>query len=183
MNNPRICEYCGEVFIPTKSTNQNRFCSRTCYWQAKRKHHAKPCAFCGDMFIPQSGNVKHCSHSCAQKSKRTYKVCKHCGATYLSGRKSRDKFCSHRCYASYAKFAVVPRKGKDFTRATKRLILNRDQHQCVICGATAQLQIDHVIPAALGGDNYIWNGQTLCVSCHNRKSRRQRKIIMSRPQP
>lgn len=42
-------------------------------------------------------------------------------------------------------------------------------HACVHCGATEQLQIDHIRPKSHGGDESEENLQILCRSCNMRK--------------
>jgi len=51
-------------------------------------------------------------------------------------------------------------------------VYRRDRFRCVYCGATgrqAQLQLDHCIPVAAGGDNSYWNLLTACAACNNGK--------------
>lgn len=57
-------------------------------------------------------------------------------------------------------------------------ILTRDGFRCRYCGvdsAQAQLQIDHVVPRALGGDDDAMNLVTACRDCNYGKA--DRKII------
>ncbi len=57
--------------------------------------------------------------------------------------------------------------------AVRMYVLERDRHQCQSCGKTEQeseLNIDHIIPLAMGGSNDISNLQTLCRPCNQRKS-------------
>ena len=59
-------------------------------------------------------------------------------------------------------------------------VLERDGHQCVKCGATADLTVDHIVPLAAmdeddresGLDRDPDNLQTLCRSCNGRKQDR-----------
>lgn len=57
---------------------------------------------------------------------------------------------------------------------TKRLkVLERDEYTCQFCGRHApnvELQVDHKIPRAMGGKDWISNLQTLCVECNQAKS-------------
>src|SRR6266849_6461242 len=45
-------------------------------------------------------------------------------------------------------------------------VLDRDGQQCLLCGATEDLETDHIIPVADGGSSDIENLQTLCHHCH-----------------
>lgn len=51
---------------------------------------------------------------------------------------------------------------------TKRRVLERDGYACVQCGATAPLEVDHIVPLAGGGSNEMSNLRTLCRACHRR---------------
>jgi hypothetical protein len=68
---------------------------------------------------------------------------------------------------------TVRDSNKTITPKTKRFILNRDKAQCTYvspdgtrCEAKAHLQVDHIIPASLGGDNSAQNLRALCRA-HN----------------
>jgi hypothetical protein len=54
-------------------------------------------------------------------------------------------------------------------REVKRMVFERDGGQCVRCGATFELQYDHVLPVALGGANSVQNLQLLCGQCNREK--------------
>lgn len=51
-------------------------------------------------------------------------------------------------------------------------MLTRDAWACVQCGHIDQANhADHIVPIANGGERYdVANGQTLCHSCHSRKT-------------
>ena len=53
-------------------------------------------------------------------------------------------------------------------------MLTRDAWACVDCGRIDQANhADHVVPISHGGARYdVANGQTLCVRCHARKTRK-----------
>lgn len=51
-------------------------------------------------------------------------------------------------------------------------VLNRDNWQCVQCGARGQLECDHIKPVRDGGEEYDpSNLQMLCKACHSVKTR------------
>lgn len=59
------------------------------------------------------------------------------------------------------------------TKRTRFEVLRRDNHTCQYCGAKAPdvtLQIDHVMPIALGGDDKPSNLVTACRDCNSGKS-------------
>lgn len=64
-----------------------------------------------------------------------------------------------------------------FPAAVRREVFRRDGWTCVVCGLVdrsgRELEADHVVPVAFGGRNVVENGQTLCCSCHRRKSSRE----------
>lgn len=68
---------------------------------------------------------------------------------------------------------IQKRKLEDFTEAQKRIILERDEFKCVICGKGKaegiELHIDHIKPKDKGGKATIENGQTLCATHNFRK--------------
>jgi 5-methylcytosine-specific restriction endonuclease McrA len=51
----------------------------------------------------------------------------------------------------------------------KQFVFARDGGRCRQCGATNDLQFDHVIPVALGGGSSADNLQLLCGACNRRK--------------
>lgn len=54
-------------------------------------------------------------------------------------------------------------------REIRLAVFERDGGRCVDCGATFELQFDHVIPVALGGASTAANLQVLCGPCNRRK--------------
>lgn len=42
---------------------------------------------------------------------------------------------------------------------------------CVLCGASEELTLDHIIPRVYGGTNEQSNFQILCLSCNRLKSK------------
>lgn len=44
------------------------------------------------------------------------------------------------------------------------------QNQCLNCGTTARLTVDHIRPLSQGGPNELSNLQILCFSCNRQKA-------------
>lgn len=65
---------------------------------------------------------------------------------------------------------VAERILQDFTATQKKIILERDNYQCVVCGRGrangVELHVDHIRPKDFGGRAEIDNGETLCAQ-HN----------------
>ena len=64
-------------------------------------------------------------------------------------------------------------KRKSLSSKKRFAILERDNFTCQYCGATppdAVLQVDHITPFALGGDNETDNLITSCRTCNNGKA-------------
>lgn len=47
----------------------------------------------------------------------------------------------------------------------RQAVLQRDHHQCLLCGNTDSLTIAHITPISRGGNSEIENLQTLCFPC------------------
>lgn len=57
-------------------------------------------------------------------------------------------------------------------RVNRSRIYRRDGGECVYCGSTKQLTLDHVIPKSKGGSNDWTNLVTCCHNCNVRKADR-----------
>jgi 5-methylcytosine-specific restriction protein A len=61
-------------------------------------------------------------------------------------------------------------------KATRKRILERDGRRCRVhdlyCTGLAT-QVDHIIPVSRGGSELDSNLQSVCASCHRRKSQRE----------
>jgi HNH endonuclease len=65
-----------------------------------------------------------------------------------------------------------PRRPRELFESEKAQVKNRDNHQCLCCGAKGKgirLEIDHIIPYNLGGETSVENSQTLCSVCNRDK--------------
>ena len=61
-------------------------------------------------------------------------------------------------------------KGGRWVRVRRR-VLDRDGWRCQACGKAGRLEVDHILPLVDGGQPYdLDNLQTLCRSCHVRKT-------------
>ena len=57
-------------------------------------------------------------------------------------------------------------KACDISPKVRKEVLERDNHQCIICGKNHGLQIAHYISRARSGLGIPQNLATMCVSCH-----------------
>ena len=73
-----------------------------------------------------------------------------------------------RAHAALAGERAAPRR-EPIARDVRRAVFERDGGRCVECGASFDLQYDHVIPLALGGANTAANLQILCAPCNQAK--------------
>jgi len=55
---------------------------------------------------------------------------------------------------------------------TKRNVLVRDGYECLYCGSTRDLTIDHIIPTSRGGKSTFENCVSACRPCNNSKGNR-----------
>ena len=68
-------------------------------------------------------------------------------------------------------------------KATRLRVLARDEYRCQMCGKAGMLEVDHIVPLHRDPkqDYYkLENLQTLCRSCHIKKSRKDRKQLKKR---
>jgi hypothetical protein len=63
-------------------------------------------------------------------------------------------------------------KRKPVSAAVRIRALKRDRYACTYCGVAgtdAELEIDHIVPAAQGGSNHVSNLTTACRRCNQAK--------------
>jgi len=62
---------------------------------------------------------------------------------------------------------------REFTKATRVAAFARSEGKCENCRSKlgpGNVEYDHIIPDALGGDNSLDNCQCLCRNCHGAKT-------------
>jgi len=62
--------------------------------------------------------------------------------------------------------AVCP--SRHIPKTIQRFVYQRDAHQCVACGSKHNLNIDHIVPLARGGQSVVGNLRLLCFNCNQR---------------
>jgi 5-methylcytosine-specific restriction endonuclease McrA len=60
----------------------------------------------------------------------------------------------------------------DISYDTRSFVWKRDGGACRHCGATKNLQFDHIIPRSRGGSGAAANVELLCGHCNNKKKAR-----------
>lgn len=97
-----------------------------------------------------------------QKHPRTKKSRKLYDAKYRLKNLEKRKLYNHAWRA----------KKKETGKITEREwldLLDKYGRKCLCCGATENIELDHVVPLSKGGCNTINNAQPLCKSCNSRK--------------
>ncbi|BCJ86487.1 HNH endonuclease [Effusibacillus dendaii] len=67
---------------------------------------------------------------------------------------------------SYPRKTLKRKSRSEFSPKVRKLILERDNYQCVRCGRIAE-HIHHCIYRSQMGGNQPWNGASVCLICHN----------------
>lgn len=59
-------------------------------------------------------------------------------------------------------------------RRKRESILIRDNYTCSVCGLTTKdLEVDHIVNVAQGGNDEDSNLQAICIPCHKAKTARE----------
>jgi HNH endonuclease len=140
------CCKCGDPCYVRPSVfllQDNWYCSKTCYTEARFRKAARYCAHCGKPLIKKSTEAKFCSVNCSNKSRA--------GIEY-TGENSLNKVERH--------------------KRVRRLMIKKYGEVCNWCGGgniwnerPLTLQIDH-----MDGDRRNWsleNLRFLCPNCHS----------------
>lgn len=75
-------------------------------------------------------------------------------------------------FASIVAKESIKTKRRTITEDARTTLMNKANHKCELCGSVEKLEIDHIVPFALGGNTSIDNLRVLCKSC-NLKRRHQ----------
>jgi len=67
------------------------------------------------------------------------------------------------------RYVHVPYKGISLSRHN---IMKRDAYQCLYCGSTKNLTLDHLLPKSRGGGSSWTNLVTACMRCNTKKGDR-----------
>ena len=94
------------------------------------------------------------------RAHQNWKTCIMCGERFQQGSNSKHVHCSNCTGGGRNRF----------------IIFKRDEFKCAYCGYTsyldgAELHIDHVHPAAEGGEGRAYNMITACAECNLAKSK------------
>lgn len=177
------CPICGKLFT-RRGKRQARYCSVQCMSIGYQKPANQiPCAYCGTLFYPNRHTTTHCSPSCSAKDGKKHRIktvvciCAYCGKREQKLTKQRRKYCSPEC--KHKDLAGKP-SYRRFTQKQKETIKQRDRYCCVKCGSSDRVQVDHITPLALGGENRLSNGQTLCHKHHWEKTVKDRALCKVR---
>lgn len=80
-------------------------------------------------------------------------------------------------YSKKAYWLKMKAAGGTISHELRTVIFKRDGYQCLCCGSTTDLTLDHIIPLNLGG-KHKGNLQTLCRSCNSRKKDKLEKLTL-----
>jgi 5-methylcytosine-specific restriction endonuclease McrA len=89
------------------------------------------------------------------------------------------KVIKPRGYISYAQSRPnSAKRGYGYQhREWRDAVLDRDS-VCAHCRSMPATQADHIVPFRRGGARFdVCNGQGLCISCHSKKTARERKSL------
>jgi hypothetical protein len=158
------CEYCGTTInaIPS-GVDRKRFCSRACKdkWQTVLSGPRSPSWDGGEM---------------------VGRICEYCGKSFTAKRalvkRGGARFCGYKCHGEYQHKYCVGVNGRnwqggleldpysnDFDKYRKASVMERDGHECVLCGQTVGRMAVHHIDYNKQRSREA-NLITLCHPCH-----------------
>ena len=174
------CVQCG-FLITSKSRSDQKYCSGKCRDKAKNERKfvkltERNCLACGKVFMPTVNKQVCCSKECSFKhhylmnidKKKEYAKQYRINNIDLIRIKDREK--RERNKEGYSEY---DRKRHDIKRfsGNRELVMDRDGHRCVMCGAKSNLTVhhkDHTGQTENRNDDPN-NLITLCASCHGKQ--------------
>lgn len=189
-NPPQICPVCSaEFYCPPSYLKKwpNPTCSRACAAVRRLKGKERICQTCGKTFYVRRSQLKqgfgkYCSNECDGAAKVTSisMPCTWCGKPTLRRpwqvEKHDDHFCDIVCYRSWKGRNGNHKSKNSFTQKQKREWIGTE---CARCGATEELELDHIFPRFAGGTNTRDNAQTLCRKCNRQKYWKEDRLLIS----
>jgi 5-methylcytosine-specific restriction endonuclease McrA len=135
------------------------------------------CQVCGESFYkPPSHQAKWPNRTCSRKcagvlrERRIEKNCEQCGKPFSARiprvEKGYDRFCSNACQGLSERGIMYKPRPSLFSDKQRRMWLGTE---CIRCGSTEFLELDHIIPRFAGGKPTKDNAQTLCRTCNKLK--------------
>lgn len=100
----KVCEFCKNNFKIQRSLRNQRYCSRKCESEGKKKYELRFCETCDKSFYPKHNEQKFCSNECKFESKknRISCICHYCGKIiekkYSDYEKCNFNYCSKDCF-------------------------------------------------------------------------------------
>lgn len=196
----KTCEVCGGDFVDRKHPDK-RLCSIACRSIANRKPELRrDCKHCGIEFAVAHDrpNKQYCSHKCSTDAKWLQPIpCRQCGQLFQLG--SGKIFCSINCYNDWQR--EHPRLGPEIHnwkggsvgknqverrrfayREWREAVFARDNWTCQDCGERGvYLHAHHMFTFAEYPEHRyeVWNGITLCRSCHAKIHPNLKKKVVS----
>lgn len=79
------------------------------------------------------------------------------------------RFFSNYIKPSNENLTEAKQSDRNIPGSIKKIVWDRDEGKCVICGSTNNLEFDHEIPFSKGGSNSTSNIRILCQSCNRKK--------------
>lgn len=127
-------------------------------------------------------------HAVAEDIRNTYKSrprkirVKYCGnckaereCVYLFYRDVPDEYVGSRICLTCG-FSPGTNKGvRD--KKLRQAVLDADNHECVYCGSTERLALDHIVPHSRGGETTFSNLLTTCHSCNSRRHTKRTPVV------
>lgn len=183
MPQKRTCAVCQSIFYKPPSSLQ-----KTCSWECgkvlraqncgrPREGQSLTCEVCGeDFYKPPSHQAKWPGRTCSRKCAAVLRLrgetrdCKQCGKTFYprpsQTRSGWGHYCSRDCWREMkGRFRTL--HGLNYFTPDERKKWRGDH--CIRCGATDDLQLDHITPRFAGGLPVKENAQTLCRKCNMHK--------------